>query len=230
MIELTDDRRVLYQWELNKRIIIDGFPAGTIVEFSRLHDCKDSSIPVLSYEENGRVYANVPNCLLKQPCTIHVFVRPSASDTENQPQQKCIRVVREEKPEDYDDNYSETEVFSYKNLEEKVKLIEREMKELERKVESSVTGGSTLRVAEVTLLEALWIGDKSPYYQVVTIAGVTEYSQVDLTPSVEQLVVFHEKDLTLVTENDDGVVTVYAIGKKPTNDYIIQATVKEVSV
>lgn len=75
-----------------------------------------------------------------------------------------------------------------------------------------------------------WQGSGNLYSQVVTIEGVDENSQVDLTPSVEQLVVFHEKDLTFVTENDDGVVTVYAIGQKPTNDYTIQVTITEVIV
>lgn len=86
------------------------------------------------------------------------------------------------------------------------------------------------RVADVNLMAANWIGDASPYHQVVTIEGVTEYSQVDLTPSIEQLVVFYEKDLGFVTENEDGVVTVYAIGQKPENDYTIQVTITEVSV
>ena len=53
---------------------------------------------------------------------------------------------------------------------------------------------------------------------------------MDLTPSVEQLAVFYDKDLTFVTENEDGVVTVYAIGQKPTNDYTIQVTITEVNV
>lgn len=73
-----------------------------------------------------------------------------------------------------------------------------------------------------------WLGDTSPYSQVVTINGVTKNSQVDLTPSVEQLVIFYDKDLTFVTENDDGVITVYAIGQKPKNDYTIQVTITEV--
>ena len=89
---------------------------------------------------------------------------------------------------------------------------------------------SNIRVANINLLAANWIGSKSPYSQVVDIAGVTEYSQVDLTPDVEQLVIFYEKDLTFVTENEDGVVTVYAIGQKPENDYTVQVTITEVSV
>ena len=89
---------------------------------------------------------------------------------------------------------------------------------------------SSAKIAYVDLLAANWIGDSSPYSQVVEIDGVTENSQVDLTPSIEQLVVFYEKDLGFVTENDDGVVTVYAIGQKPENDYTMHVTITEVLV
>lgn len=89
---------------------------------------------------------------------------------------------------------------------------------------------SSAMIGEVTLLASKWVGSEHLYSQVVNIDGVTENSQVDLTPSVEQLVVFYEKDLTFVTENEGGVVTVYAIGQKPTNDYVVQITVTEVIV
>jgi hypothetical protein len=88
----------------------------------------------------------------------------------------------------------------------------------------------TVRVSEVNLLSADWIGDASPYSQVVHIDGVTEYSQVDLKPNVTQLAIFHDKDLAFVTENDDGVVTVYAIGDKPLDNYTIQVSITEVVV
>lgn len=81
----------------------------------------------------------------------------------------------------------------------------------------------------VTLLADNWQGEDSPYSQVVEIEGTTEYSKIDLQPSVEQLAIFHDKDLAFVTENEDGVVTVYAIGDKPTNDYTIQVTIMEVT-
>ena len=88
----------------------------------------------------------------------------------------------------------------------------------------------TARIANVDLLSANWVGDASPYSQVVEIDGVTENSQVDLTPSIEQLITFYDKDLGFVTENEDGVVTVYAIGQKPINDYTIQVTITEVNL
>ena len=97
-------------------------------------------------------------------------------------------------------------------------------------VSGAAKQASTARIGDVTLLSDGWIGSKSPYSQQVQIAGVTKYTQVDLTPSVEQLVIFYDKDLAFVTENEDGVVTVYAIGQKPTNDYTMQVTMTEVTV
>ena len=82
--------------------------------------------------------------------------------------------------------------------------------------------------SEVTLLASAWVVEGTRYSQVVEIDGVTEYSQVDLKPSIEQLDIFHDKDLAFVTENVDGVVTVFALGDKPTNDYTIQVTITEV--
>jgi hypothetical protein len=86
------------------------------------------------------------------------------------------------------------------------------------------------RIVDVSILADAWVGTSSPYSQVVTVEGATPCSQVDLTPSVEHLTAFYEKDLAFVTENEDGVVTVYAIGQKPMNDYIMQVTVTEVDV
>lgn len=97
--------------------------------------------------------------------------------------------------------------------------------------ENTIDTGSKLTIGTVELSADKWVErSENLHSQVVTIDGVTPYSQVDLTPGVEQLVVFYEKDLTFVTENEDGIVTVYAIGQKPTNDYAIQVTIKEVSV
>ena len=96
-------------------------------------------------------------------------------------------------------------------------------------VEQMVSGAVPV-VGAVTLPANKWVGEDSPYSQVVELAGVTENSLVDLEPSVEQLAIFHDKDLAFVTENEGGVVTVYAVGDKPTNDYTIQVSITEVSV
>lgn len=70
------------------------------------------------------------------------------------------------------------------------------------------------------------------YYQNVTVtnATITPSSKVDLQPSSEQLCIFHEKDIAFVTENENGVVSVFCVGQVPINDYTIQATVTEVVI
>lgn len=84
-------------------------------------------------------------------------------------------------------------------------------------------------VVGVTLLASSWVGSGKRYSQVVSIDGVTGNSKVNLTPSVEQIAIFYDKDITFTTENDGGVVTVYVIGQKPENDYMIPADIVEVA-
>lgn len=117
-------------------------------------------------------------------------------------------------------NFADGQVLSAEHLNH----IEAGIVELEKAIKPTST------ISEVTLRAADWEGTGSLYSQVAAINGITSRSQVDLTPSVEQLVIFYEKDLTFVTENDGGVLTVYAIGQKPTNDYTIQVTITEVNV
>lgn len=80
----------------------------------------------------------------------------------------------------------------------------------------------------ITLPAAGWTGDTNPWSQVVTINGVTANSKVDLQPTAIQIVEMQNDDIALMTENNDGVITVYAIGSKPTVDYTMQVLITEV--
>lgn len=105
--------------------------------------------------------------------------------------------------------------------------------DLQKMIEDAVgayIGTNTARLGSITLLASAWTGSGNLYSQVVTAEGITEYSQVNLTPTVEQMAIFYEKDITFITENDGGVVTVYVIGQKPQNDYTIRTSIVEVSV
>lgn len=85
------------------------------------------------------------------------------------------------------------------------------------------------RLASVSLPASKWTkASENLYSQKVSVAGITENSQVNLILSVEQMAIFYEKDITFITENDSGEVTVYVIGQKPQNDYTIQASIVEV--
>lgn len=99
------------------------------------------------------------------------------------------------------------------------------------KTEEVVKLANAPKISEVTLLAAAWGGEGDKWYsQIVTNKDFTERCQVDLTPDLQQLEIFYEKDLTFLTENKGGVVTVYAVGQKPLNDYTIQVTLTEVDV
>ena len=81
----------------------------------------------------------------------------------------------------------------------------------------------------VELLAANWVTEsEEKHSQVVSIDCVTENSKVDLTPTEDQLIIWRQKELAFTTKNIGGVVTVYAIGQKPENDYTIQVTITEV--
>ena len=89
--------------------------------------------------------------------------------------------------------------------------------------------GITTRIVEVTLLASKWEGEGDIYSQQINIEGVTSNTKVDLLPDADLIAIFYDKDITFVTENEDGIVTVYAIGDKPTKDYTMQAMLKEVT-
>lgn len=120
----------------------------------------------------------------------------------------------------YIDNQTVISAENMNDMQDAIMTLERQMSDLLSK--------PAVKIGEVTLAASGWSGAENIFSQIVTIEGVTANTQVDLTPSVEQLAIFYEKDLSFVTENDNGVVTVYAIGQKPQNDYTIQVTLTEV--
>lgn len=118
-----------------------------------------------------------------------------------------------------DKEYVETQNLASK---EDIKSIMSYILELEEKLPRKIT---------INLPASAWVEDAyEEYSQVVSIAGVTPYSQIDLQITKEQLAIFREKDISFWVENEDGVVTACCLGQKPTNDYVVQATKMEVIV
>lgn len=90
-------------------------------------------------------------------------------------------------------------------------------------------GGSLGKLTQISLPESMWKGAKSPYSMAVTVEGISRRSKIDLYPSVDQLEKLRIMGSGLVARNEEGTVTVYALGNKPTSTMTIQATVTEVS-
>ncbi|MGM9585160.1 MAG: hypothetical protein ACI3V1_06405 [Faecousia sp.] len=89
--------------------------------------------------------------------------------------------------------------------------------------------GSTGKIAQITLPFANWKGAKSPYSMTVEMDGLSKRSRIDLFPSIENLENLRIMGSGLCAENDDGTVTLYALGNKPDADITIQVSITEVS-
>jgi hypothetical protein len=121
-----------------------------------------------------------------------------------------------------------TDYWNDKDIAEITARVDEKLSAIQKKVDL-LYAKSLVKTVTINLLASAWVEDGSNQYsQVVVIADITPYSKVDLQPTTEQLLIFYEKDIAFVTENDDGVITVHCIGQKPTLDYAMQATITEV--
>lgn len=71
---------------------------------------------------------------------------------------------------------------------------------------------SVIKIRTISLPASGWTGDTSPFAQAVTIDDVTANSKIDLQLTPQQLVWVQDNDFALTTENNNGTITVYAIG------------------
>ena len=207
----------LYQWDINRDLAISGLNLSVAPEIQFINASMRVPIVKQMTLTNGVVKVRIPNSLLQTNLTIKAYIGIYEGETFKVIETVEIPIIAKEKPSDYMIEDSDEEIYSFNRLENKINNL----------ILGNVPASSA-RIDEVRLTASGWIGESSPYRQVVNIDGVTANSQVDLTPSVDQLAIFYEKDLAFVTENVDGKVTVYAIGQKPQNTYTIQVTITEV--
>ena len=95
---------------------------------------------------------------------------------------------------------------------------------------NAVESGASSKYTTISLPVSGWVGSTAPYSQVVTIAGATANSKIDLQPTIEQLSDMLTYGLSMQAVNEDGVVTVYVIGGKPQSSYTMQVLITETEV
>ena len=99
------------------------------------------------------------------------------------------------------------------------------------KREAERVGAAPVTKKASITLSTNWTGDASPYTQSVTISGTTANSKVDLQPDATAIAqMADDGTVALYIANENGTLTVYAVGEKPTVELTIQATITEVSV
>lgn len=116
MFLLEDGRDSLFQWDSNRRLLIKDETINEAHFCNRTDEC---SLVVAVYEEGGKRYANIPNILLQNDWPINVY----GFDKEYTKHSTRFKVNRRTKPADY--IYTETEILTYKQLEERLDEIEQ---------------------------------------------------------------------------------------------------------
>lgn len=89
-------------------------------------------------------------------------------------------------------------------------------------------GGIEKRFVNLTFRTSGWLGEEGLYSQAFYVYGITDRSQVNIALDVEQYQELSSEGVTLMTENTNGNVLLYAIGNKPSKDYTLQLIIEEV--
>ena len=90
-------------------------------------------------------------------------------------------------------------------------------------------GGSITYAKEVELLAANWQTEKEGrYYQTFDIPKANTNSKMDVGLSETALEIMQDKVLTITATFRDGVTRVYALGDKPTQDFVVHISFEDV--
>lgn len=91
-------------------------------------------------------------------------------------------------------------------------------------------GGSIPKLTTVTIPASGWVGSSNPWNQVIQCNGVNVNSKLDLQPTPTQIVELQDAEISLMATNNNGVVTIYALGGKPTFDMTMDVLITEVAI
>ena len=119
MFKIEDGRSSFWQWDLGQKLVVGDEICGEVHFCNRTDDC---ALVCEVYEKEGTRLVDVPNILLQTAATIRVYAYEK-SDTESRTlHEKRFSVISRTKPADY--VYTETEVLTYANLDERIKALE----------------------------------------------------------------------------------------------------------
>lgn len=93
-----------------------------------------------------------------------------------------------------------------------------------------VVGGTLPKLTTINIPAFEWTGLSSPYSQTISVNGVNVNSKLDLLPNSDQFKSLQDEEVALTASNNNGVVTIFAIGNKPTIDYTMQLLITDVEV
>ena len=115
MFTIYDGRKEFYQWDLNRKLIVDDETIEQVHFSNKTDDC--SSV-CLVYKQDGKNVVDVPNILLQESWRINVY----GYDKDYTKYSEIFNVVPRTKPDNY--VYTETEVLNYNTLLDKINKVD----------------------------------------------------------------------------------------------------------
>ena len=120
----------LFQWDIGRKIKIVSKKGYVINEVNFCNQNSDNALVGKVYYEDSIATAYIPNILLQSDKDLIVYAISTIEDSNQVIERSIISIHKRAKPDNY--VYTETEVFKYEALEQKIK-------ELEEKYESGGT-------------------------------------------------------------------------------------------
>lgn len=111
MFRIENGRAAFWQWDVNQRIVVADDICSEVHFCNRTGDC---SLVCRVYDHNGQRVADVPNILLQQAVTIHVYAYVADSNEKYTKQEAWFSVLARTKPADY--IYTETELYTVEEM------------------------------------------------------------------------------------------------------------------
>lgn len=112
-ISLDNKLEFLYQWDIDRKVIITGAALDQEVHFATKD--LDEALVVKPKEENGSLTCNIPNILLQDSKDIIIYLYDGHKTFFS----KTYKIIARKKPADY--VYNETEILTYEKLAKELK-------------------------------------------------------------------------------------------------------------
>ena len=140
MFKIYDGREYFYQWDLDRKLIVEDLEVREVHFTNR---ATNDAYVCETYVEDGKTLVNVPNILLQTNWRIQAY----AYDGKHTKHEKCYEVKSRSKPNDY--AYTETEILNWSAIDAKVKAAIEAAEEATE--EAKVAAGSVNTAIENTV-------------------------------------------------------------------------------
>ena len=135
----------LYQWDTGRKVIVTPRNGLVIDELHFTNKHTKDTLKINLYKENGMTVGDIPNILLQEPGLILVHCIEQHDSGDRTVLTVKLGVIPRKRPSDY--VYTETDVYNYKSIEERLGKIEE-------KLSSGVSGVSPNAIVTQTSIGA----------------------------------------------------------------------------